>query len=113
MLGVAILLVILQLFRVLILVFREDMLGVVFLSLYSVLGCLNPCFSGRYAGRGQVTWLVVSIEKCLNPCFSGRYAGRVKFTEDEKSELGLNPCFSGRYAGRKKNLTFFIMKIVS
>ena len=36
----------------------------------------------------------------LNPCFSGRYAGRMKLMTLQKESIGLNPCFSGRYAGR-------------
>ena len=63
-------------YDVLILVFREDMLGEVkkLMMLESTIS-LNPCFSGRYAGSSKIK-KTGNEELCLNPCFSGRYAGR-------------------------------------
>ena len=48
-----------------------------------------------------------SLQTRLNPCFSGRYAGRKPLVTYKTKAGGLNPCFSGRYAGRRMELSHY------
>ena len=55
----------------------EDTLReIVKVDIFTITGCLNPCFNGRYSQR-NFGCQYYRPEARLNPCFNGRYSQRM------------------------------------